>query len=104
MPPANRATTSSQNLDPLRQDTSVSRTVSSNHLPAQSRFVPKRPSFPIGGQSGQSLPCSSAASNQASSQTSTSSQFSRDMFSDADDVDISSVLDGIDSESLFGDF
>ncbi|KAJ1524008.1 hypothetical protein ONE63_010551 [Megalurothrips usitatus] len=77
-----------QNLDPLRQHKSLPSTVG-NPSAAQNKFVPKRPTF---------------SSGVLNTTDSASLQTSVDLFSDADDIDISSVLDGIDSESLFGDF
>lgn len=78
--------TTVQSTGPLRQQNPTAGNTATN---MQGRFVPKRPSL---------------SSPQASLNSSVDLQSSRDLFSDADDIDISSVLDGIDSESLFGDF
>lgn len=95
----------SQNCDPLRQQNTNPENVS-NPTSGQSRFVPKRTTFPgatldRSDSFNKSVPNSSAP---LYGQGSTDVHSSRDLFSDGDDIDISSVLDGIDSESLFGDF
>lgn len=85
----------SQN-NPLRQQNNIPKPTNSNAPAAPGRFVPKRPSFSAG-------PCSTATINNQGNET-RAVLSSKDLFSDADDIDISSVLDGIDSESLFGEF
>lgn len=86
--------------NPLRQQNSISKPSNCDTTAARGTFVPKRPSF-LGGQARTATaPCSTSATGQGNQVI----QSSRDLFSDADDIDISSVLDGIDSESLFGEF
>ncbi|XP_034237706.1 uncharacterized protein LOC117643127 isoform X2 [Thrips palmi] len=91
----------SQN-NPLRQQNSFPKPANCDAPAAQGRFVPKRPTFSVGGQARtEAIPCSTSSVTQGNQSTVNTS---KDLFSDADDIDISSVLDGIDSESLFGEF
>ncbi|KAK3908625.1 Homologous recombination OB-fold protein [Frankliniella fusca] len=85
-PPSSSMPQNTSHSGPLRQQ---NQTACSSAANVQGKFVPKRPSL--------SVP-------QNNLNSSVDLQSSRDLFSDADDIDISSVLDGIDSESLFGDF
>lgn len=100
----------SQNFDPLRRQTNNPENVCKAPIAGQSRFVPKRATFPVGASNRSEsfqLPTQSSTvliSSQENAQGSTDLHSSKDLFSDADDIDISSVLDGIDSDLLFGDF
>lgn len=97
---AQRASSSLQNQDPSQQPSSSKST--SSFSASKGKFVLKRPSF-SGGGIHQNNAYHQATLNKSCEDENGSQPSSKDMFSD-DDLDISSVLDGIDSESLFGDF